>query len=175
MKRPLQRDRRRARRLATLAIALLISAALGSELASAGYMKPHLWTHMSALERAYYVAGVVDAIQAMTVTTATIGSERAALLLSQADTCTDPLRLGDALTLATRAIATHPDMGPARALLLELATCSRPPGSPRAPHPDRPTPSTPPSPSDRPRASSIQRVETRITHDIAHASTRAIP
>jgi hypothetical protein len=125
---------------AGIAIGLAAGAVLP---AAAGYTSFADWIGMSSTERLGYVAGVADTLEAIHQLILAQGPQNAANAVRIADTCTDPLKLGEVIRIAEDAAAAYRDSvpTPAAALVLALVRCA---GSTPAPSPlpaPLPTPS----------------------------------
>lgn len=106
-----------------LACALVLCLGAVS-VAVAGYIDRPRWSAMPYEGRLMYVAGVADTLEAVQEMVEAAGPERTAQAVQWADACTTTLRLGEAVTLAERALRTGPsDLTPAEVIVLAFARC----------------------------------------------------
>jgi hypothetical protein len=125
-----------AMRVALPIAAFALGLALGAALpALAGYTDFASWVDMTSLERLAYVRGVADTLEVAHQMIVALGAERAASMIRRADTCTDPLKLGQVRDIAEEAAAKHQDQSPALSLTLALVAC----GEATAPSPSAPS------------------------------------
>jgi hypothetical protein len=112
--------------LSSLTLGVALGLAAGAALpALAGYMDFRAWVGMSSIERVGYVAGVADTLEAVHQLILIAGPQGAAEAVRRADTCTDPLKLGQVVGIAEEAAAKHQDQTPAATLVLALADCGQ--------------------------------------------------
>jgi hypothetical protein len=108
-----------------LTTGLVIGFLFGAALAASGYYIDHdRWTWMEPLEKSFYVAGVVDALDAVQVLNEGLGADIVARRIASANQCVASLKLGEVRAIAVSASIKHPELPPAAGLMTELADCS---------------------------------------------------
>ncbi len=109
-------------RMLAIGLALGIALGLGGQ-AMAGYMRHSHWFDASDEEKLSYAAGVADTLETIVDTSAEIGNERTIAEVKVADKCTDSLKLGELVDLASHAIQESPSDNPSTAIFASLVEC----------------------------------------------------
>lgn len=107
-----------------LAIGLTLGIAFGfGGQAMAGYMRHSHWVDASVEQRLSYAAGVADALQTIADTSQELGNDRTIAAVKSADKCTDSLKLGELVDMASQAIQDSPSDTPSTAIFASLVEC----------------------------------------------------